>query len=93
VRRLTGELAALAERAAADAGRLLGNARRALRRARVKAAHHATVGPPEAATGRQRGRLHRAVDDLTELLTATRRIAAQTRQRLAGITPTAPPGG
>jgi IS5 family transposase len=31
--------------------------------------------------------LQRAVDDLTELLTATRTIAAQTRQRLAGITP------
>jgi len=87
VRRLTGELAALAERAAADAGRLLGNARRALRRARAKAARHATVGPPDAATGRRRGRLHRAVDDLTELLIATRGIAAQTRQRLAGITP------
>jgi transposase, IS5 family len=31
--------------------------------------------------------LRRAVDDLTELLTATHKIAAQTRQRLAGITP------
>jgi IS5 family transposase len=31
--------------------------------------------------------LQRAVDDLTQLLTATRAIAAQTRQRLAGITP------
>jgi IS5 family transposase len=31
--------------------------------------------------------LHRAVDDLAELLSASRTIAAQTRQRLAGITP------
>jgi transposase, IS5 family len=31
--------------------------------------------------------LQRAVDDLAELLTATRTIAAQTRQRLAGVTP------
>src|SRR5436309_3398110 len=37
--------------------------------------------------GRLRGRLRRAIDDLTELLGATGRIAAQTRQRLGGITP------
>jgi transposase, IS5 family len=37
--------------------------------------------------GRRRGRLRRAVDDLAELLQATRAIAAQTRQRVAGITP------
>jgi IS5 family transposase len=59
VRRITGELAVLADRAAADAERLLANARRALR----------------------------AVNDLTELLEVTRRVAAQTRQRLAGTTP------
>ena len=35
----------------------------------------------------------RAVNDLTELLAATRQIVAQTRQRLAGQTPTARPGG
>jgi transposase, IS5 family len=34
-----------------------------------------------------RGRLHRAVNDLAALLEATRQIAAQTRQRLAGSTP------
>ena len=33
------------------------------------------------------GRLHRAVNDLASLLEVTRRIAAQTRQRLAGVTP------
>jgi transposase, IS5 family len=43
--------------------------------------------PPAVAGTRRRGRLQRAVDDLAELLTATRKIAAQTRQRLAGITP------
>jgi hypothetical protein len=86
VRRITGELADLAERAAADAERLLANARRALRRARAKTADLA-VGDRNAAAGRRRGRLQRAVDDLTNLLTATRTIAAQTRQRLAGITP------
>jgi transposase, IS5 family len=75
VRRITGELAGLAERAAADAERLLLNARRALHR----------IG--NAAAGRRRGRLRRAVDDLSELLMTTRAIAAQTRQRLAGITP------
>jgi IS5 family transposase len=34
-----------------------------------------------------RGRLRRVVDDLTGLLAATRRIAAQTRRRLSGTTP------
>jgi IS5 family transposase len=36
---------------------------------------------------RRRGRLHRAVNDLADLLEVTRRIVMQTRQRLAGITP------
>jgi transposase, IS5 family len=87
VLRITGELACLAERAAADAERLLANARRALRRAQRKAAGLAAAGGRDAAAGRRRGRLRRAVNDLAELLEATRRIAAQTRQRLAGITP------
>jgi transposase, IS5 family len=87
VRRITGELAELAERAAADAERVLANARRALHRARVKAAGLAAVGERNADAGRRRGRLQRAVDDLARLLTATRTIAGQTRQRLAGITP------
>jgi IS5 family transposase len=85
VRRITGELAGLAERAAADAGRLLANARRALRHAKGRAAVRA--GVRDAAAGRRRGRLHRAVNDLAGLLEISRRIAAQTRQRLAGITP------
>ena len=36
---------------------------------------------------RRRGRLARAVNDLTGLLDATRQIVAQTRQRVAGNTP------
>src|SRR4051812_40150879 len=87
VRRITGELAELAERAAVDAERLLANARRALRHARSHAAGLAAIGGRDATAGRRRGRLRRAVDDLAELLRATRTIAAQTRQRLAGITP------
>jgi transposase, IS5 family len=87
VRRITGELAELAERAATDAERLLANARRALRRAQARAAELAATGGRDAAAGRRRGRLRRAVDDLAELLETTRRIAAQTRQRVAGIVP------
>lgn len=87
VQRITAELAELAQRAAADADRLLVNARRALRRAEAKAAELAAAGVRDAAAGRRRGRLRRAVDDLTGLLVATRRIAAQTRRRVAGITP------
>ena len=51
VPRVTGELAGLAERAAAEARRLLANARRALRRAEAKAAALAAAGLP----GRGRG--------------------------------------
>ena len=87
VRRITGELAGLAEKAARDAERLLSNARRALRGAQLKAERLAAVGVRDAAAGRRRGRLRRAVNDLVELLEATLRIAAQTRQRVAGTTP------
>jgi transposase, IS5 family len=87
VRRKNAELADLAETAAAEAERLLGNAKRALRAARKKAADLAAAGGKDAAAGRRRGRLARAVNDLTELLKATRRIAAQTRQRITGVTP------
>ena len=84
---VTGELAEIAERAAADARRLLAKAKRALRRAQRKAAQLADCGLRDAVAGRRRGRLRRAVNDLADLLEATRRIAAQTRQRLAGSTP------
>ena len=43
------------------------------------------VGPTRSSVAG--GRLHRAVNDLAELLDATRAIAAQTRQRVAGTTP------
>jgi len=87
VARITGELAELAERAAGDAERLLANAGRALARAQAKAQALAAAGGKDAAAGRRRGRLRRAVNDLTRLLAAARQVAAQTRQRLAGITP------
>lgn len=87
VGRATGELAGLAERAAAEARRLLVNARAALRRADAKAAALAAAGFKDAAAGRRRGRLRRAVSDLAQLLEVTRQVAAQTRQRLAGTMP------
>ena len=87
VARITGELTDLAEAAARDAQRLLGNARRALRRAQAKAAQLAQAGVHDAAAGRRRGRLARAVGDLAGLLEATTLIIGQTRQRITGITP------
>jgi transposase, IS5 family len=87
VARVTGELAGLAECAAAEARRLLANARRALRRADAKAQALAAAGLRDPAAGRRRGRLRRAVSDLAGLLETTRQIAAQTRQRLAGTMP------
>jgi IS5 family transposase len=87
VRRKNAELADLAETAAAEAERLLANSKRALGRARAKAAELKAAGGHDPAAGRRRGRLARAVQDLTELLDATRTIAAQTRQRLSGTTP------
>ena len=87
VARATGELAGLAERAAAEARRLLASARRALRRADARAAALAAAGLRDPAAGRRRGRLRRAVSDLAELLGVTRQVAAQARQRLAGTMP------
>jgi IS5 family transposase len=87
VRRITGELADLAERAATDAEKLLGNARRALRRTHRTGTEGTSAGVSDPAAGRRRGRLRRAIDDLTGLLETTRRIAAQTRQRLSGTVP------
>ena len=87
VRRVTGQLAELAATAAEEAERLLANATRALRGARVTADELRERGEHDAAAGRRRGRLARAVNDLTELLAATRQIVAQTRQRVAGVTP------
>jgi IS5 family transposase len=87
VRRKNAELADLAETAANEAERLLVNAKKALRKARADAAKLKQAGGWDAAAGRRRGRLARAVDDLSDLLEATRRIVDQTRQRLAGTIP------
>jgi IS5 family transposase len=87
VQRITGELATLAERAATEAQRLVTNARRALRRAHTEAEKLAAVGGHDAAAGRRRGRLRRAVNELTALLEVTGRVVTQARQRLAGIIP------
>ena len=87
VLKTTGELVGLAQTAARDAGRLLVNAQRAVRRATAKAAELRARGERDATAGRRRGRLVRAVNDLQKLLAATRQIAAQTRQRVSGQIP------
>jgi transposase, IS5 family len=71
VRRINGELAQLAERVARRADAVLRNARRKL----------ATLG--QHASGRARA----AVEVLERTVELTRRVAAQTRLRLAGQTP------
>jgi len=65
-----GELAGLTERAAADAERLLANARRALHRAQLRAEQLAAASGRDAAAGRCRERLRRAVNDLTDRVEA-----------------------
>jgi IS5 family transposase len=72
IARVTGELADLAQAAAAEAAAVLRNGRRAL---------------PRALTGRMRGRLRRALDELAVTLSRTAAIVAQTRSRLAGQLP------
>jgi IS5 family transposase len=84
---MTAELADLAAATVGDAHRLLSNARRALRRAQARAAELAEAGGWDPAAGRRRGRLARAVNDLSDLLQATTQIIGQTRQRIAGMTP------
>ncbi len=87
VQRITGELAMLARAAAKDAKQVLINARRAASRARVKAAELAAAGIVDAAAGRRRGRLVRAINDLKRLVEATEKIIVQARQRIKGIMP------
>jgi len=72
IRRVTGELAGLAENAAAQAAGVLRNGRRAL---------------PRALSGRVRGRLRRALDELAATIERTGTIVAQARSRLAGQMP------
>lgn len=71
VLRITGQLADIAEAATTDAQAVLRNARRALTRV----------------TGQRRGRLHRAINDLSTLLARTEQVVTQTRSRLAGVMP------
>jgi transposase, IS5 family len=68
----TGELAALAGKAAAQTAAVLRNGRRAV---------------PRALSGRIRGRLARAPDELAVTIERTATIVAQARTRLAGQTP------
>jgi IS5 family transposase len=70
-RRITGELAGIAEAAVREASAVIRNAKRALRKA----------------SGQRKARLHRAVNELDTLVQRTRQIAAQTRSRLAGVMP------
>jgi transposase, IS5 family len=72
VGRVTGELADLAQKAAAEAAAVLRNGRRAL---------------PRTLTGRMRGRMRRALDELAVTMERTATIVAQTRSRLAGQMP------
>ncbi len=72
IRRVTGELAVLADKTAAQAAAVLRNGRRAL---------------PRALGGRVRGRLRRALDELAVIIGRTATIVAQTRARLAGQMP------
>jgi transposase, IS5 family len=74
--RITGELADLAERSGRDAYAVLDNARRALRRV----------------AGRAKGRLRRAIDELTTTVERSRRILAETANGLPAPSPTPRPG-
>ncbi len=71
VRRITGELAGIAEAAMREAVVVMRNARRAL----------------QSVTGPRKGRLHRAINDLNTLMERTQRVVAQTHSRLSGVMP------
>ena len=71
VRRITGELAGIAEQAMRQASSVIRNARRALR----------------TATGQRKGRLHRAINHLGAIVGRTERVVAQARSRLSGVMP------
>jgi IS5 family transposase len=71
VRRITGELADLAEAAMREARAVIRNGRRALR----------------TATGRRKGQLRRALDELSTTVQRTGRVVEQTRTRLSGQVP------
>src|SRR6202171_5153886 len=71
VRRITGELAGIAQAAMCEATAVLRNARRALR----------------TASGQRKGRLHRAINNLDAIVGRAERVVAQARSRLAGVMP------
>jgi IS5 family transposase len=71
VRRITGELAGIAELAMRDATAVIRNARRAVR----------------AATGSRKGQLRQAINHLDSVVQRTWRVVAQTRSRLTGVMP------
>ena len=87
VRRKNAELADLAETAANEAERLAAERETCPAQGPSRCRKLKADGRHDAAAGRRRGRLARAVNDLAELVEATRRIVEQTRQRLAGTTP------
>jgi IS5 family transposase len=72
IARATGDLAELAESAAAQAAAVLRNGRRAI---------------PKALSGRMRGRLRRALGELAVTIERTATVVAQARARLAGQMP------
>jgi IS5 family transposase len=72
IARLTGELADLAEKTAAQAAAVARNGRRAV---------------PRALSGRVRGRLVRALGELAVTIERTAQVVTQTRSRLAGPLP------
>src|SRR6201997_796607 len=71
VRRITGELAGIAEQALAEASVVARNAKRAVRRA----------------SGRRKARLRQAIHHLESLIGRTEQVVAQVRNRLAGVMP------
>jgi transposase, IS5 family len=71
VRRVTGELADLAQTAMREAADVIRNGKRAVRRA----------------SGHRKGQLRRALNDLATIIERTGRVVAQTRSRLAGVMP------
>ncbi len=72
IRRVTGEIAGLANKTAAQAAAVLRNGRRAV---------------PRALSGRTRGRLRRALDELAVTLQRTAKVIAQARSRLGETMP------
>jgi IS5 family transposase len=72
IRRVTGELAGLAEAVAVQATAVLRNGRRAV---------------PKALSGRVRGRLRQALGELAVTIERTGQVVAQARTRLAGQVP------